>query len=97
MCDVFLKTKISGNLKTRKSYNHRAFGFYFIAHPSPVGGALTSSNPLTLDIAQASLALFSLNRGFFPHACACTYFSSFSSAGSASKSVMLFSTRMLYH
>ena len=25
---------------------------------------LTSSNPLTLDIAQASLALFSLNRGF---------------------------------
>ena len=64
MCDVFLKTKISGNLKTRKSYNHRAFGFYFIAHPSPVGGALTSSNPLTLDIAQASLALFSLNRGF---------------------------------
>ena len=30
------------------------------------------------------------------HACACTYLSSFSSAGSASKSVMLFSTRMLY-
>ena len=27
-------------------------------------GALTSSNPLTLDIAQASLALSSLNRGF---------------------------------
>ncbi len=26
---------------------------------------LTSSNPLTLDIAQASLALSSLNRGFF--------------------------------
>ncbi len=26
--------------------------------------ALISSNPLTLDIAQASLALFSLNRGF---------------------------------
>ena len=38
-------------------------------------------------------------RGFFSHACACTYlssFSSFSSAGSASKSVMLFSTRILY-
>ncbi len=37
--------------------------------------------------------------GAFSHACACTYlssFSSFSSAGSASKSVMLFSTRMLY-
>ena len=31
---------------------------------SPVGGALTSSNPLTLNIAQASLALSSLNRGF---------------------------------
>ena len=29
-----------------------------------VVGALTSSNPLTLDIAQASLALSSLNRGF---------------------------------
>ena len=26
-------------------------------------GALTALNPLTLDIAQASLALFSLNRG----------------------------------
>ena len=33
--------------------------------PRPSGrGFLTSSNPLTLDIAQASLALFSLNRGF---------------------------------
>ena len=28
-----------------------------------VVGALTALNPLTLDIAQASLALFSLNRG----------------------------------
>ncbi len=65
MCDVFLKTKISGNLKTRKSHNHRAFGFYFIAHPSPV-------------------------RVFFRY-------SAFSASGSASKSVMLFSTRMLYH
>ena len=29
----------------------------------PIYGALTALNPLTLDIAQASLALFSLNRG----------------------------------
>lgn len=65
MCDVFLKTKISGNLKTRKSHNHRAFGFYFIAHPSPVRVFLR--------------------------------YSAFSASGSASKSVMLFSTRMLYH
>ena len=33
--------------------------------PLRLEGLLTLSNPLTLDIAQASLALFSLNRGFY--------------------------------
>ena len=37
-----------------------------IVYGSRIGAflLLTSSNPLTLDIAQASLALSSLNRGF---------------------------------